>query len=455
MIGGDTIAAIATPSGPGGIGVVRLSGPDALRIASKIAATGDGALTPRVATLCDVEDRENGALLDRCLVTWFRGPNSYTGEDVVEFSCHCSAPVLRRLMELLAQNGARPAAAGEFTMRAVLNGRMDLTQAEAVNRLVRAKTLLQAERAVAQLDGAVGRRIALVDELLTDATARMGAAVDFADEEEEFISRSEAKRILERVKTELTDIIASFGRADLLREGAVVVIAGAANVGKSTLFNALLGHERAIVDEEPGTTRDYIAETIDMEGVPLTLVDTAGLRDSKEGVEIKGMRRTEERIGEADGIVYVAEHGKGIGRDERDLLHGLEERGKKIIVVLNKADISKTEKGNSDREAIKTSAVSGEGIDKLRDAIASMLGAGGMARESAESVLITEVRQQQLFRKTTEAVDRALELIGEERPDELALEEMRLAMDALGEITGKKTTDDLMRRVFENFCVGK
>ena len=282
----DTIAATATPRGPGGIGIVRVSGPEAHTVAKKVFRTESSWPMARTACLGRVVDDERGSVLDRCLLTLFFGPESYTGEDVAEFSCHGSMPVLQRLLELLARLGVRPAGRGEFTLRAFLNGKLDLAQAEAVNRLVRARTLRQAEDAVRQLEGRISEQSRKIDEALMDVFSRMAAAVDFAEEGQEFIHREGALGIIREIEGGLAEMISKFKRADLVRDGALAVIAGASNVGKSTLFNALLKRERSIVDASPGTTRDYIAETIELDGLPVTLVDTAGLRDGGELVEI-------------------------------------------------------------------------------------------------------------------------------------------------------------------------
>jgi tRNA modification GTPase len=449
---GDTIAAIATPPGRGGIGILRISGSDAKRIAEAVFVPNAGKLKARTAMLGDIHDTERGVVLDSCLATWFPAPNSYTGEDVVEFSCHGSVPLLRRLLEIVVNDGARPAGRGEFTLRAVLNGRMDLAQAEAVNRLVGARTLTQAEKAAAQLKGSVSTLVTEIDEALLDAVARMEAAVDFADEGQEFISRAEAREIVSGINGRLKDLIARFGRADLLRDGAVVVIAGRANVGKSTLFNAILRRERSIVDEQPGTTRDYIAETVDIGGYPMTLVDTAGLREAAGGVEIEGMRRTEERLGEADAVLLVAESGRALDGREREIIEKLKGRGTPILVVYNKCDLAEP---LDDGKEIAVSALKGIGLGGLLMRLEELLAGEKEGEVGAGRVLITELRQQQLFRQAYDFVRKAEALLKQEAFDELILEELNSAMRTLGEITGKKTADDVLERIFSSFCIGK
>jgi tRNA modification GTPase len=431
---------------------VRISGPDAIAITGNVFVPMAGELKARTAILGEIVDIQSGASLDRCLATWFPAPNSYTGEEVVELSCHGSVPLLRRLLEMLSEKGARPAGRGEFTLRAVLNGRMDLPQAEAVNRLVRARTLAQAELAAGQLAGSVSREVKRIDEALLDAVARMEASVDFADEGREFISRGEARRRVAEIEGELAGLIEDFGRADLLRDGALVVIAGAANVGKSTLFNAILRRERSIVNEQPGTTRDYISEAVDIGGCPVTLVDTAGLREAGGNLEIEGMRRTEEQLGEADAVLLVAECGRELNGREEEILKSLKQRGTPVLVVFNKCDLAEPPGGE---EGISISALEGRGLDRLLERLEEVISGEAVTEEKTGRELITELRQQQLFREAHGFVSRAFGLIEEDSYDELVLEELNAAMRTLGEITGKKAADDVLERIFSAFCIGK
>ena len=452
MIRNDTIAAIATPPGAGGVGIVRVSGRTAHGIALRCFNPESARPKQRVATLGRVIDSERGTVLDRCLLTLFSAPNSYTGEDVAEFSCHGSAPVLHRLLEIMVGEGARPAGPGEFTLRAVLNDRIDLTQAEAINRLVRSRTLLQAEEAVRQLEGAVSERVRVVDESLLQVVAQMEAAVDFADDDEEFIDADSARSRLCGIESNLDELIQDFGRADLLRDGAVVVIAGSANVGKSSLFNAILRRERSIVDREPGTTRDYIAETVDAGGMPLTLVDTAGLRRSGGRIEIEGMRRTKSQLGRADAVILVTESSRELTSEERSLLGRLRKRGKPTILAFNKSDLGIRE---FEEEGIFISAITGDGVTDLLDRIRSEVGIANGDMERSTGELITELRQQHLFREMLSYTQRAIGLLDGGAFAELVLEELNGALRSLGEITGEKTADDVLDRIFSQFCIGK
>lgn len=459
MIRADTIAAIATPRGIGGIGIVRISGPDSLAIAQNIFQphsvndSSAGGFSPRMSILGRLVDSRTGGVLDECLLTYFKAPHSYTGEDVVEFSCHGSQPVLDRLIELLAESGTRLAERGEFTYRAVVNGRMDLTKAEATNRLIRARTLMQAEQAVRQLEGRVSLQVSGIEDRLLDIIARMEAAVDFAEEDEDFIERDVALNSLSTLCGELKGLTSGFAAGNKIREGAVVVIAGRANVGKSTLFNAILKQERSIVDHQPGTTRDYIAETIELDGLPITIVDTAGLRKGGESVEIEGMRRTEKQIGRADLVLMVTEAGNELYPEERDIFESLAIEKTAVIHVANKTDKLQRKTGlTKGRNLIHVSALTQDGVTELIEQMRQSLGIDELKSEKG---IITELRQQQLFSLVAEKTSAALALYEENAYDEVVLEELNGARKHLGEITGGGATEEILERIFSRFCVGK
>lgn len=347
MIKADTIIAVATPPGSGGIGVVRLSGPDSLRKVLEIFFPKNKKLTslpPRQAIYGKIKNPENGNTLDYCLATYYTKPNSCTGEDVVEISCHGSRPILRRVIEIFLKLGVRHAAPGEFSLRAVNNGRMDLTRAEAVNRLIRADTMIQAEQAMAQLEGNVQKTVYEWENRLLEIIARMEAEVDFAEEEENFVIRNAALEQLQILENDLEHLVSNFAKADLLRDGARIVLAGKSNAGKSTLFNSVLNMERSIVDAAPGTTRDYITERIQINGIPVELIDTAGLRSGGEKIEREGMRRAEELLKSSDIVILITEKGVDAEKQESDLLRNLQDWGKEFILVRNKIDSDFIEK---------------------------------------------------------------------------------------------------------------
>jgi tRNA modification GTPase len=455
LIKTDTIIAVATPTGSGGIGVIRLSGPEALEFSQKhfTPLRQDKNLTPREAIYGKITDPETQKALDYCLATYFPNPNSYTGEDVVEFSCHGSRPILRRVIDIFLKSGVRHAGPGEFTLRAVINGRMDLTRAEAVNRLIRADTLIQAEQAMSQLEGNVQKTVLEWENRLLDIIARMEAEVDFAEEEENFVIRDQAMENLARLENDLKELVDNFQTADLLRDGARIVLAGKSNAGKSTLFNSILNMERSIVDDTPGTTRDYITERIQISGVPVELVDTAGLRIGGEKIEREGMRRAEKLLQNSDLVLLVTEKGKAEEQEELDLLAKLKEWDKEYIVLRNKEDL---EEENifafKDEQRMQISALKKTGIKKLMARVKDKLGL--LEIESGKEI-ITEVRQQQIFKKVLENVKEAHSLFQAEAYDEIVLEELNNARRSLREITGRGSTEDVLNRIFSSFCIGK
>jgi tRNA modification GTPase len=426
----DTIVAIATPPGRGAIGVVRLSGPEAEAIA-RCLITHRGELQPRRATFTRTHD------VDQVVVTCFPAPQSYTGEDVVELSAHGSPVVLRSIVEKAVACGARLAEPGEFTFRAFLNGRIDLMQAEAVADLIDAVTPLQARSAFDQLEGTLTRAIAEIDELLFDLIARLEASVDFPDEGYHFIDPS---TIGDRIGDVIERVAALLRRAAsgrLLREGLQVAIVGRPNVGKSSLFNALVGSARAIVTEVPGTTRDLVSEVIDLEGLRVTLIDTAGLRDTDDRVEAEGVARSKGAVEVADLVLLVVD-------EESDVAHV----ARRHLVVQNKCDLGRPARG------VPVSARTGAGLDHLRAAIVEAVDAD-VNRDRPD---ITNVRHMALVERAQRALVRARAAAagsGRSMPEEFVLADLQEARAALEEITGRRAPDDLLAHIFSRFCVGK
>ena len=441
----DTIVAIATPPGRGGIGVVRLSGPDSCDVATRLIAHR-GRFEPRRATLSTVRvtatDGPTG--IDRAVVTFFPAPHSYTGEDVVEVSAHGSPVVLRAIVDAAVHAGARLAEPGEFTLRAFLNGRLDLPQAEAVADLIDAATPLQARAAFDQLEGTLTTAIADVDDMLFDLIARLEASVDFPDEGYHFIERGQVGRTIDRILARTEALLASARRGRLIREGLHVAIVGRPNVGKSTLFNALVGASRAIVTDVPGTTRDLVTETIDLHGVRVTLVDTAGLRDSTDVVERAGVERSRGAAAVADLTLVVIDD----PRDEPPA----ESFGKNFIVQ-SKADLGRVRRPG----AMLVSAETGEGLDELRHAIVAAFDVDELTprRDRPD---ITNVRHVALVERAHAALLRARTAAvadGGALPEEFVLADLQAARAALEEITGRRAPDDLLAHIFSRFCVGK
>lgn len=438
----DTIVAIATPPGRGGIGVVRLSGPGAHGIALQLL-THRGALDPRHATFTKVRaaDVAKGpdAAIDQVVVTYFPAPASYTGEHVVEISAHGAPVVLRAIVAAAIDFGARLAEPGEFTLRAFLNGRIDLLQAEAVADLIDAVTPVQARAAFDQLEGTLTRTIAGIDETLFDLIARLEASIDFPDEGYHFVAPGAIARALAAVLEKTGALLQDARGGRLVREGLQIAIVGPPNVGKSTLFNALVGSSRAIVTDVPGTTRDLVTEVIDLAGLRVTLVDTAGLRDTVDAIELEGVARTRQTIAVADLVLQV------VTDDEPQHIEN------KQLVVQNKADLPLLARPG----AVRTSATTGEGLDDLRCRIVAALGASDVVRDRPD---ITNVRHIALVERSHAALTRAHRAALEEGgmlSEEFLLADLQEARAALEEITGRRASEDLLAHIFERFCIGK
>ena len=442
----DTIVAIATPNGRGGIGVVRISGPDAARIAGRIIGRAE-SFAPRHATFARVK---TDAAADQVIVTHFPAPHSYTGEDVVEISGHGSPVLLRAIVESAMAHGARLAEPGEFTLRAFLHDRMDLVQAEAVRDLVDAVTPLQARAAYDQLEGTLTSQIRAIDARLFDLTVRLEASLDFPDEGYHFVESGDASEEIAQIIGELDALLAGARRGRLVREGLQVVIAGAPNAGKSSLFNRLAGTGRAIVTEIPGTTRDLVTETVDLDGVPMTLVDTAGIRaGAADPVELEGIARAEAARDVAHVVLVVLDRSRALGEEAHELLKTTADRPR--VVAANKSDLHAAWDFEAVAPAIPVSALSGEGLDRLRIALAEAA-AGEPARDVPA---ITNVRHVHLLQQARAALERAAAATDARTPEELVVIDLTEARQRLEEVTGVRTSDDVLRAIFERFCIGK
>ena len=457
----DTIVAIATPPGRGGIGVVRLSGPRALELANRLTGRTE-PLTPRHATFARVlasSSPGNGNLaIDHVVLTWFVAPHSYTGDDVVEISGHGSPLLLKEVVRLAVAGGARLAEPGEFTLRAYLNGRIDLAQAEAVADLVDAVTPLQARSAMDQLEGTLTGVIRAIDASLFDLAARLEASLDFPDEGFHFITRDETCAAIAAVRGDL-DRLACDGRAGrVVREGRLIVISGPPNAGKSSLFNALLGADRAIVTDVPGTTRDVLSERVDIGGVPVTLVDTAGLRDASDAIEAEGVRRARAAQHVAALTVVVLDRAAPLPANLGELTARTAEPG---IVAINKVDLpaawsvddlGQRPKAEGQREIVEVSALTGAGLDALRSRLIAAL---TNREELRDPPAISNVRHLSLVDAARGALAQAEQSLRAGATEELVLAEIASARRALEAITGRRTPDDLLEHIFSSFCVGK
>jgi len=446
----DTIAAISTPLARSGIGVVRLSGSRAREVAEDILRfPSKHEWQSWTAALADLVD-ERGDTVDRVVTTLFEAPRSYTAEDVVEISCHGSPVVLRFCLQRAVESGARLAEPGEFTLRAYLNGRIDLPQAEAVRDLIDATTLYQARVAAQQADGSVSRRLRPLKEKLLELIALLEAGIDFAEDD---VSVAPAAEILARLKpvhdgVELLLASASYGK--LVLSGFTLAIVGKPNVGKSSLFNSLLGQDRAIVTEIPGTTRDTVSESAEIRGIPVRFVDTAGIREGESRVEELGIARSFEAMADADLVLVVLDLSAPLEQADLDILTRAETQGR-MLVVGNKCDLPRVL--DPSRACESVSALSGAGIPQLSDRVIETLSPAGVEQE--ESGFITSLRHEALLRESIEALENAARATEFGIPHEMLLLDLYAALRPIDAITGATTADDILNRIFSTFCIGK
>ena len=450
----ETIAAISTPPGRGGIGIVRLSGPDAAVIAAQLVRLRQPLEHAR-ARLAEVLDDEAGAeaaAIDVAVVTFFAAPHSYTAEDLVEIAAHGSPVVLELLLKRALKQGARLAEPGEFTQRAFLSGKLDLTQAEAVRDLIEAQTLTQARQAASQMGGALSRRVAPVKMNLVELIALLEAGIDFAEDDVEVSAREEIARRIGLLTPPLTALEDSFARGRIVHDGLTLAIVGRPNAGKSSLFNRLVERERAIVTATPGTTRDTVSERISLDGIPLELVDTAGLREASGEAERLGIDRSREAMADAALVVVVLDATEPLNDEERSLLAAVE--GRSAVVVANKSDLVEAGRLLPDGvglPALATSALTGQGIPELRRRILA-LATGGAA---AETGALTSLRHQQAIATARSALADAAQANTAAIPHEMILLDLYRSLWALDSLTGQTTPDDILTLIFSTFCIGK
>jgi len=446
----DTIVAIATPAGRGALGVIRISGPRALNIVQAITSRRT-PLEPRHATLTRIVTTAGAGAAggaDSVVATYFKAPHSYTGDDVVEVSAHGSPVILRGIVHAAMEAGARLARPGEFTLRAFLSGRIDLVQAEAVADLIASATPLQVRVAFDQLEGTLTRRIAALDTTLFDVIARLEASLDFPDEGYHFIDRDETEQRMRDVIQGIDALLEDGRRGRVVRDGATVVLSGRPNVGKSSLFNALAGTDRAIVTDVPGTTRDLITEPLDVNGIAVTLVDTAGARRAHDVVEREGVARGERARGVADLILVVVDRSEALSPDDHTLLS--ETRSSKRLIVANKGDLPGRVALDG---SIVVSATTGDGLERLRCAIAAELGGEESQRETPA---VTNLRHISLLQQARECLDQAVMALSTAQvPEEFVLAELHAARARFDEVVGVRTPEDVLTHIFEKFCIGK
>ena len=464
MFRDDTIAAISTPPGRGGIGVVRLSGPDSLEIGTSLfrsESAGEPGV-PNRAQFGRVIDPTTGELIDEVIVTSFKAPHSYTGEDVVEISCHGSPIILARVLQLAIEGGARVAEPGEFTFRAFFNRRIDLAQAQAVRDVINAQTQYQARVATKQLEGELSSRITPLKDSLVEVIVHLESSVEFVEED---ISPETVTTLLAKlvgVIDALTAIANSFTFGRYVKEGFDLAIVGRPNVGKSSVFNRLIGTDRAIVTELPGTTRDALYESTSISGVPVRLIDTAGIRETTDLVESIGITRSRTAIADADISLLVLDASCPLRKEDLELVDSVPEARR--IIALNKIDLSNLFEERPHQEAgfhltewpnnlVRISALTGSGFEELTAKIFERL--SGDAATERDDIMLTDARQHAAVRKAIELLQDSRELLIRSELEEIVLLRLHGALMALGEITGETLTDEILGQIFSTFCIGK
>lgn len=450
----DTIVALITPSGRSGIGVIRLSGSDSLEIIRKLTNDENFLPGPRKAVLKKVYEFESDSLIDETVITYFRSPQSFTGEDVIEISSHGSPVILRQIIDLCLKLDARQAQAGEFSLRALSNGRMNLSQAEAIRDLIAAQTVASARQAVRQLRGEFSNQLQPLKDKLLNVIVILESTLEFVEDDLPDFQTERIKETLSEIKNDIEKIASTFRAGRLLREGLKIILAGRPNVGKSSLFNALIGHDRAIVTDIAGTTRDSLYEALSISGIPISLVDTAGLRETFDTVEKIGVERTKRVMADADLVIVVLDGSEALINEDKQVLNETEDLNR--IIVVNKSDLENTNIDSDDEfknlERIKVSAKTGVGLEDLEKAIVSPF-----APQDIESkgFLVSDARHHDLLLRSKSEIENSITLLENKLSEEIVLIGLHNAMIYLGDITGETTTEDILTRIFSTFCIGK
>ncbi len=457
----DTIAALATPAGEGAIAIIRLSGPEAVHISDKCfrgktSLESQQSHTVQLGKIIGLQNQ----IIDEVLCTVFKAPKSYTGEDVVEFGCHGGQFVVKKVLETFIAAGARPADPGEFTKRAFLNGKMDLSQAEAIADLIHAQSDRAHSASLEQLEGKLAHNIRQARDRLIDALKMMELELDFIEDDLEFVDKSKVLALTEGILAEIYVLLESFRFGKIWREGISVAIIGAPNAGKSSILNALLQQERAIVTHIPGTTRDFIEENLIIDGVLFRISDTAGIRETEDLVEIEGVKRTRQIIEKSDISMIVVDCSREMPEEERLFIENVIKQDKvTVILVENKIDLTAA-KGAEQIELpkrmrrIRTSAIQGRGIEELKSALSSFAGSG-QAFSSETSAVVTSRRHQASLLNAKDGLIGAIDSLKKKASNEFVAVDLRTALDALGEIIGEVTTEDILNDIFSKFCIGK
>ena len=456
----DTIAAIATAPGEGGIGIIRISGEKALPVAESIFKSVTGKLikeyNARTLIYGTVID-DNGVTIDEALVAYMKGPRSYTGEDVIEINCHGGFISVKKILELILSKGVRLAEAGEFTKRAFLNGRIDLSQAEAIIDVIKSKTDMAHEVAQSQLEGSLAKKIKDLRMNVTEVLAHLEVSIDFAEEDVEEITYQTLEEKALELRNEIKKLYDTAESGKILRDGLKTVIVGKPNVGKSSLLNSILGENRAIVTDIAGTTRDVIEEFVNIKGIPLKIVDTAGIRETEDVVEKIGVEKSRESFSTADLVIMVLDASRKLSEEDMEILESL--KNKKTIVLLNKMDLEpqieleKIEEFVNSEDIIKISALKHQGIEELQDKIEAMVYHGSVKNSS--NLMITNSRHKDALFKAYESINDAISAIEQRMPYDFIEVDFKNIWDYLGYINGDTVREDLLDTIFANFCIGK
>jgi len=448
----ETIVALATPSGTGAIGVIRLSGPDAIIIANSVFKGKD--LTKQAShTIHFGNIVDDDMILDEVLVSLFVGPKSYTRENIVEISCHGSAYIIESIIKLLIKKGARLAKAGEFTLRAFLNGQMDLSQAEAVADLIASNSKASQQVALQQLRGGFSNQLQGLRDQLVQFASLIELELDFAEEDVEFANRDQLKKLIHDITRVISALVQSFELGNAIKQGVNTVIAGRPNAGKSTLLNALLNEERAIVSHIPGTTRDTIEEILNINGINFRLIDTAGIREATDAIEKIGVERTMEKIAQSALVIYVYDAATLIAEELNNDLAKLQQQGVTILTVANKADLLSLEKIEELNQS-NIIAISAKEKTAINDLRSKIYHSAIKEQLDGNETLVTNIRHLEALQRTEEALTNVLRGIDAVTSDFLSMD-IKQALHYLGEITGAVTTDDLLDNIFSKFCIGK
>lgn len=455
----DTIAAIATAPGEGGIGIIRISGPKSLEVAEEIFFSMSGKKISEypARTLIFGNIKDGDKKIDEVLVAYMKGPNSYTAEDVIEINCHGGFISVKRILELVLSKDVRLAEAGEFTKRAFLNGRIDLSQAEAVIDVINAKTDKAHEVAENQLDGSLSNRIREFREKVTELLAQVEVAIDYPEEDIEFIAYTILEEKTRELNKDIKKLYETSESGKIFREGLKTVIVGKPNVGKSSLLNSILGENRAIVTDIPGTTRDVIEEFVNIKGIPLKIVDTAGIRETDDVVEKIGVEKSMASFDTADLIIMVVDSSSELSEEDREILEKVQ--GKETILLLNKTDLpqvideEEVKKYVNEENIIKISALHNEGIEDVHDRIEAMVYKGDI--KSSSNVIITNSRHKDALYRAMKSAEDAMRAIEDRMPLDFVEVDLKNIWDYLGYINGDTVSEDLLDNIFHNFCIGK